>query len=350
MAVLDLAPGWARQAASRARALSARRRFERARRDGLRRQTRGAGGSSRLPRLSIVTPSFNQGRFLERCIRSVLDQGYPDLEYVVIDGGSTDESVEIIRRHQDRLAYWVSEPDSGQADAINKGIRRTGGELVAWLNADDFYLPGAFAAAAEAFGRDPSRSFYYGDGFRVAEDETPVGAFFPEGPQPYDEPAMVFGLNYVLQPAAFINRACLERAGDLDPSLHYGLDTDLWIRLARVAAPAPIAAHLAASREHAATKTGGGSFARVEELRRIAEKYAEVPMTPGVLCYFLDTLDRLAAERADVFPPRFRRQIHVLWAATSRLMHAYGARPDGFPRRRATAGEPPRSPKSTGAR
>src|SRR5438105_4503434 len=130
-----------------------------------------------VPRISVVTPSYNQGRFLEQCIKSVLDQGYPNLEYIIIDGGSTDESVAVIRKYQDRLASWVSERDAGQTDAINKGFRRATGEVVAWMNADDFYLPGAFARIAQAYQQSPQASFYFGNGLRVNEAGQEAGRF-----------------------------------------------------------------------------------------------------------------------------------------------------------------------------
>ena len=294
---------WVARLRSQRRESLARRGLAAACREGAARQSAARVADARLPLISVVTPSYNQARFLEQCIESVLGQGYPRLEYLIVDGGSTDGSVEIIRRYADRLSSWVSEPDHGQGDAINKGFARARGELVAWLNADDFYLPGALLAAAEAYRNDPQASFYFGDGFRVGEDGTARAAFFPHGPQPYDEAAMIFGMNYVLQPATFMRREPLAAIGHLDAELHYGLDTDLWIRLARV-----------------------------EELRRIAERHAGVAMTPGVLCYFFDTLDRLAGERPDLFPARFRGRIHDFWAATSRLLLKHGVGPDGFPR------------------
>src|SRR5215211_7462751 len=109
------------------------------------------------PKLTIITPSFNQGRFIEQTIRSVLDQGYDNLEYLIVDGGSTDETLEVLRRYEDRLAWWVSEPDEGQTDALNKGLRRATGDYVAYINSDDYYLPGAFAQAIEQLERSNAR-------------------------------------------------------------------------------------------------------------------------------------------------------------------------------------------------
>src|SRR4051794_2419788 len=106
---------------------------------------------SQLPRITIVTPSFNQGQYLEQTLRSVLDQGYPNLEHIVVDGGSTDESVEVIKRYADRLAWWVSEKDAGQSDAINKGFARATGDVYGYINSDDFLYPGALEAVAKAY-------------------------------------------------------------------------------------------------------------------------------------------------------------------------------------------------------
>jgi glycosyltransferase involved in cell wall biosynthesis len=285
----------------------------------------------RWPRISVITPSYNQGPFLGECIDSVFRQEYPDLEFIIIDGGSADGSVQIIKTNEARLAFWCSEPDAGQADAINKGLSMATGELVAWLNADDFYLPGALKRVAQAHRQHPHASFYFGDGLRVDKDGDPLGGFFPGGRVSFDLRAFIYGLNCLLQPATFINRARLSEVGPLDAALHYGLDTDLWIRLATHTPPSPVAGMLAASREYPQTKTANGSFTRVEELRRVAEKYGGVAMTPGALCYFLDTLNRLARERRDVFPESYEQAIQTFWAATSDLLTRYDAGPDGFP-------------------
>jgi hypothetical protein len=284
-----------------------------------------------LPKISVVTPSFNKAKFLEECITSVLDQDYTNLEYFIFDGGSTDGSVDIIKKYEKYVTLWVSEPDEGQSDAINKGFRRATGELVAWINADDFFLPDAFTVVAEAYRSNPAASFYFGDGLRVDESGREISTFFPDGRVLFNRTALVFGLNYILQPSAFINRAHLVTINFLDTGLHYVMDADLWIRLSRVASPMPISACLAASREYGATKTATGSFPRIEELRQTVEKHTGSPMTPGVLCYFLHTLHGLVKERPDIFPESFVGEVEDFWATASNLMAAYGARPDGFP-------------------
>jgi hypothetical protein len=283
------------------------------------------------PRISVVTPSYNQGRFLDRCIRSVLEQGYPDLEYFILDGGSTDESVEVIRRYQDRLTFWVSERDGGQSAAINRGFGMATGDVVAWMNADDFYLPGAFDRVAAAYQENPQASFYFGDGWRVDEAGERLSNFFPEGRVLYHHPALVYGLDFILQPSTFIHRGRLAEAGYLNADLKYGMDSDLWLRLAKLAPPVAIPEALAVSREYGATKTSTGSFHRVEELRQICEKHSGLSVTPGALLYYLDTLHKLAEQRPDIFPLPFLIEIQVFSKAAQRLLGKYGARPDGFP-------------------
>ena len=291
-----------------------------------------------LPRITVITPSLNQGPFLRQCIGSIIVQGYPNLEYIVIDGGSTDESLSVIREHASSIACWVSEKDSGQSEAINKGLHRASGELVAWLNADDYYLPGALNRIAEAYRKNPQAPFYFGDGVRVDESGREIGRFCPADRVMFDREALLLGLNYILQPATFINRKSLEKAGPLDTGLHYGMDTDLWMRLSALGEPCPIQAVLAATREYAATKTASGLFGRIEELRQIALRHSGAQMTPGVLCYFLDTLNRYAKEREDVFPPHFLTDLVAFWEKTARLLERYRAGGDGFPRDIAQSG------------
>jgi glycosyltransferase involved in cell wall biosynthesis len=321
-------------------------------------------GTHRLvaaPRISVVTPSFRQAAFLEQCLRSVLDQGYPDVELIVVDGGGSDETLEIIRRYDSRLAWWVSEKDEGQSDAINKGLRHATGDLVSWLNSDDFLFHGALAAVSDAYRADPTGSFYFGDGSRVDAGGREISGFFPGGLVAFNLDALVFGLNCILQPSTFMNRAVLlscpvqkehaagAESGEplpvewVDTALHYGMDTDLWIRLARRAPPVAVPARLSASREYGATKTSTGSFGRIEELRRIAERHSGAPMTPGVLLYFLDTLHRLSREREDLFPPWFRGDIEKFWGAAGSLLARHGARPDGFPAEKDANGRGPGS-------
>lgn len=184
-----------------------------------------------LPLVSIVTPSYNQSAFLEQTICSVLAQDYQNLEYLIVDGGSTDGSLEIIQRHADRLAWWVSEKDSGQAEAINKGLQRARGEIVAWLNSDDLYLPGAVSQAVAALQQDPELAFIYGEAITINQDGRPLGRFRFENWGLHD----LVSFRIICQPAVFMRRTFLERAGYLDPGFHFMLDHHLWIRLARLA-------------------------------------------------------------------------------------------------------------------
>ncbi len=184
-----------------------------------------------FPLVSIITPSYNQAAYLEQTLRSVLEQSYPRIEYLVADGGSNDGSLEIIRRYADRLAWWVSEPDRGQADGINKGLQRAQGEIVAWLNSDDLYRPGAIAQAVEFFRVNPSIGLAYSDveSIDAAGERINIMRYGDWGLED------LLHFKIIGQPGVFMRREVLEQAGLLDLSYQYLLDHQLWLRIANLA-------------------------------------------------------------------------------------------------------------------
>ena len=188
--------------------------------------------SQEFPKVTVVTPSYQQAAYLERTIRSVLDQDYPNLEYIVIDGGSTDGSREVIERYADRLAYWVSVPDAGQTHAINKGFNRGTGEVFAWLNSDDTYEPGAIRRAVEALRAAPDCSFVYGDCSFIDADDRVIGRF---NAKQTDLNALRRGSVHIPQQAFFFRAELWERVGPLDQDIWFAMDYDLWLRLAAIA-------------------------------------------------------------------------------------------------------------------
>jgi glycosyltransferase involved in cell wall biosynthesis len=183
------------------------------------------------PLVTIVTPSYNQAGFLEETIRSVLDQDYPRIEYIIIDGGSTDGSQDIIQKFASRLAGWVSEPDQGQTDAINKGFSRARGDILAWLNSDDTYLPGAVAEAVQALLAHPQAGMVYGDADLVDETGGVIGRF-PARQVGYRQ--LRRGSVHIPQQAAFFRGDLWKQVGPLDPTFFFAMDYDLWVRLAKV--------------------------------------------------------------------------------------------------------------------
>ena len=185
-----------------------------------------------LPLVSIVTPSFNQARYLESTIKSVLSQDYPNIEYIIADGGSTDGSAEIIQHYSDRLAWWVSEKDRGQTDAINKGFAHAKGEILAWLNSDDTYENHAVTEAV-AFLRDrPEVGLVYGNANFIDENGRMIG-HFPAAQTNYRR--LRRGYVHIPQQAAFWRASLWQRVGPLDPSFYFAMDYDLWVRLAALA-------------------------------------------------------------------------------------------------------------------
>jgi glycosyltransferase involved in cell wall biosynthesis len=185
-----------------------------------------------LPLVSILTPSYNQGRFLEETIQSVLSQDYPKLEYLIVDGCSTDGSVEIIQRYASQLAWWVSEPDHGQTDAINKGFAHAHGEVLAWLNSDDTYQPGAITQAIEFLLAHPQAAMVYGDANLIDEHGKIIGRF-PS--HQTNLKRLLRGSVHIPQQTTFFWAKVCRQVGPLDPSFQFAMDYDLWVRLAKQA-------------------------------------------------------------------------------------------------------------------
>ncbi len=226
-------------------------------------------------RISVVTPSYNQAQFLEETIRSVLDQGYENLEYQVMDGGSTDRSMEVVREYEKQLARWESGPDGGQSAAINKGWRGSTGQVLAWLNADDRYTPGTLSKVAELFRKYPDVGLVYGACYSDICGTSTQRLYQPPA---FDFKKLLLE-NYIPQPTVFIRRSVLDQVGFLDTSLRYCMDYDLWLRCAqagvrfqRIEGPA-----LARFRVWAGSKTSQDAGGWVAEKLQVLEKIFSNP-------------------------------------------------------------------------
>ncbi len=205
------------------------------------------------PKVSIVTPSYNQGQYLEKTIRSVLDQGYPNLEYIIIDGGSTDDSVDIIKRYEQHIAYWESVPDRGQSHAINKGFARATGDIYAWLNSDDWYAPGALQTVADTFVANPEAGAVVGAGEMV--DEGGARLLFKSPTQVTTETLCRWLEDYFWQPSTFFRQQAWTTCGPLDEDVHYAMDLDLWLKISKKFAFVAVPAFLSSSLRHPEAKT-----------------------------------------------------------------------------------------------
>jgi glycosyltransferase involved in cell wall biosynthesis len=220
-----------------------------------------------MPLVSIITPSYNQAAFLEQTIQSVLLQDYAPLEYIIVDGASSDGSLEIIQRYSDRLTWWLSEPDRGQAEAINKGFQRARGEIVAWLNSDDIYLPGAVTGAVAVLKANPALGMVYSDAITIDTDGHPLNRLtFGDW-----RLADLMAFRIICQPAVFMRRTVLEQAGLLDPDYHFMLDHQLWLRLARLAPIQHSTQTWAAARYHPGAKNVKQASEFSQEIQRVLE-------------------------------------------------------------------------------
>jgi len=223
------------------------------------------------PLVSIIVPSMNQGEFLEECLSSILDQDYPNIEVILIDGGSTDNTLDVIHLYSDRLSYWVSEPDRGQSHAINKGFKVACGDIVAWLNSDDVYFPRAVSKAVQQFQANPNLALFYGHCVYINEHGDFL-RYFSEV-EPWNKNRLLNFSDYIMQPTTFFSRAKLFHVGLLDETLHYGMDWDLWCKLALSGEVHYEQSIIAANREYGTTKTNSGSWRRLRELLKIQKRH-----------------------------------------------------------------------------
>jgi glycosyltransferase involved in cell wall biosynthesis len=232
--------------------------------------------------VSIVTPSYNQALYLEATLQSVFKQDYPFLEYLVVDGASTDGSQQIIQTYAHQLAWWVSEPDRGQAEAINKGFRKSRGEIVAWLNSDDLYLPGAVSQAVDLFESHPEVGLIFGDAVSADGQGTLLNNLR------FTDQVLSDFLQFkmICQPAVFMRREALERVGYLDESYHFFLDHQLWIRFARETNLMHFPRYWAVSRYHPGAKNVTMASRIGDEVQRILEWAAVEPGLSEI--YFRD--------------------------------------------------------------
>lgn len=245
--------------------------------------------SEEFPLITVVTPSYNQAAYLETTILSVLGQCYPRIEYIVMDGGSTDGSVEIIKRYESKIAYWVSQPDGGQSAAINAGFARATGDILCWLNSDDFFLPGALLTAAKRLSG--SDDLIYGDCLSFTQHGDGSKLHRP----PQFDPALLGISDYIVQPSTFWKRSLWEKTGPLNERLHYAFDWEWFLRASRHGQFRKCDEILSAYRFHDAHKSSSGGEKRKNEVSEVAQAQGG-PVAKGYYEFVLkhyDTLKRV---------------------------------------------------------
>jgi glycosyltransferase involved in cell wall biosynthesis len=239
---------------------------------------------SNLPRISIITPSYNQGEFIGQTIDSVLGQGYPNLEYIVMDGGSTDRTLEVLEGYQGRLS-WVSERDRGQSHAINKGLRMATGEVIAFLNSDDLYEPGALMRVGKFFARHPQAAWVTGKCWIIDQNGRKIRRaiiLYKNLWLRLRSYTMLQVIDYISQPATFWRRRVVDKVGVFDESLRYAMDYDYSLRVGRHFALWVIDDYLASFRIHPSSKAGSSANAQFDTDLEIAKKHVSSPVLRGL--------------------------------------------------------------------
>ena len=226
------------------------------------------------PRFAIVTPSYNTAKYLGVAIRSVLDQDYPNLDYLVMDGGSTDGSVEVLRSFGERVR-WVSQKDAGQADAIKRGFEQTDGEILTWLNSDDFFCPGAFDVVADYFAAHPDVDVVYGDANYVDHRGELISRCVHV--EPFSRERLFHYSDFIVQPAAFFRRRAYEAVGGVNPKFHWALDYDLWLKMAQGFKFAYLPKVLANYRWVGDNKSATGGADRLDEIESVFRELGRRP-------------------------------------------------------------------------
>lgn len=246
------------------------------------------------PKISVITPSFNQGKYLEETIISVINQNYPNLEYIIIDGGSTDNSVEIIRKYENYLTYWVSEKDNGQSNAINKGFKKSTGEIICWLNSDDIFTKNALFEIVKYFEKNEGIDVVNGNLVLINEHSNIISSYFMITPKKW---YAKHGIYYVAQPAMFWKRKVLDKVGLLREDFHASMDRDFLIRIMQNNfSIGHLKKNIAGFRMHEASKSSAGSRSKdyLRDLKELRKLYgSEYGGSPKKIFKFIYRLEKL---------------------------------------------------------
>jgi hypothetical protein len=250
------------------------------------------------PLVTVVTPSYNQGTFIRATIESVLSQDYPHVEYIIMDGGSTDETASIVKDYVGRVTF-ISEKDRGQSHAINKAFQMARGSILAWLNSDDLYLPGAIGKAVDALQRNPTAGAVYGEGYLV-DRSGQNSSRFPHT-EAFNLWKLVYLSDYILQQTVYFRKDVLDEIGLLDEDLHYTMDWDLLIRIGKKYPLEYIPEYMGCLREYPEAKSSAGGTRRIGEIRDLLRRHTGMRIPPGYIVYGLDTYQRIWCERIERF-------------------------------------------------